>query len=82
LSRKTIHWKFESEYRIIDESKNLDESKFLSIKDRIKAIYTETRTGDSHRKLLKKIVPITIQIYTTKINKEKIIVEPDKLIEG
>ena len=31
LSRKTNHWKFESEYRIIDESGHLDEDKYFDI---------------------------------------------------
>jgi hypothetical protein len=81
LSRKTNHWKFESEYRIIDESKCLEEGKYFSIKGRIKTIYLGTRTSDIHRKLLTKIVPSEIPIYTTKINEKKIIVERDKLIE-
>lgn len=81
LSRKTNHWKFESEYRIIEESKNLSEGKYFDIRGRIKAIYLGTRTNDTHHKLLKKVVPREIAIYTTKINEEKIIVEPGKLIE-
>jgi len=82
LARKTSHWKFEAEYRIIEESKNLEEGKFFGIGDRIKAIYLGTRTSDKHRELLKKIVQGKIPIWTTKINNEKVIVEPDKLIEG
>jgi hypothetical protein len=82
LSRKTKHWEFESEYRIIDESEYLEESKYFGIKDRIKAIYLGTRTSDKYRELLKKLVQGKIPIWTTKINHEKIIVEPDKLIEG
>ena len=80
LSRKTKHWEFESEYRIIDESKCLEEGKFFGIKDRIKAIYLGTRTSDAHRKLLNKIVPSEIPIYTTKINKKPIQVEPGECI--
>jgi hypothetical protein len=81
LSRKTKHWEFESEYRIIDENKHLEEGKFFGIKGRIKAIYLGTRTSGLHRKLLNKIVPDEIPIYTTKINEEKIIVEPGECIE-
>lgn len=80
LSRKTNHWEFESEYRIIDESKHLDEGKYFGIKDRIKAIYLGTRTSDYHRKLLNKTVPSKIPIYTTKINKKTIKVEPGECI--
>jgi hypothetical protein len=75
LSRKTNHWAFESEYRIIDESKCLEEGKYFSIKDRIKAIYLGTRTSEYNRKFLNKIVPSEIPIYTTKINEEIIKVE-------
>jgi hypothetical protein len=84
LSRKTNHWKFESEYRIIEESKDLAEGKYFDIKSKIKAIYLGTRANDIYPdkvKLLTKIVEGKIPIYTTKINPEKIIVEPDKLIE-
>jgi hypothetical protein len=80
LSRKTNHWAFESEYRIIDESKHLEEGRFFGIKDRIKAIYLGTRTSDAHRILLNKIVPREIPIYTTKINKKTIKVEAGECI--
>jgi len=80
LSRKTKHWRFESEYRIIDKSKHLDEGKFFGIKDRIKAIYLGNRTSDYHRKLLNKIVPSKIPICTTKINKKTIKVESGECI--
>jgi hypothetical protein len=81
LSRKTNHWKFESEYRIIEESKNLLEGNFFDIRSRIKAIYLGNRISDPHCRLLTKIVRGQIPIWTTKINEEKIIVEPNKLIE-
>jgi hypothetical protein len=81
FSNKTEHWWFEKEYRIIDESKYLSEGKYFDIKGRIKTIYLGTRTSDIHRKLLIKIVPSEIPIYTTKINEEKITVERDKLTE-
>jgi hypothetical protein len=79
LSRKTKHWDFESEYRIIYESQNLEEGKYFGIKGRIKAIYLGTRTSELHSKLLDKIAPIEIPIYTTKINKKKIKVESVEL---
>ena len=78
LSRKTKHWIFESEYRIIHESKYLAEGKYFDIKGRIKAIYLGTRTSDIYPnevKLLNKIVPGEIPIYTTKINEKTIDVE-------
>jgi hypothetical protein len=79
LSRKTKHWDFESEYRIIYESQNLEEGKYFGIKGRIKAIYLGTRTSELHSKLLDKIAPTEIPIYTTKINKKTIKVEPGEL---
>jgi hypothetical protein len=75
FSHKTEHWEFESEYRIIHESKYLEEGKYFDIKGRIKAIYLGTRTNDVHRKLLNKIVPSEIPIYTTKINEKTVEVE-------
>ena len=81
LSRKTNHWEFESEYRIINESEHLDEGKYFGIKGRIKAIYLGTRTSKLHCKLLSKIVPTEIPIYTTRINKKTIKVESGKCIQ-
>ena len=81
LSRKTSHWEFESEYRIIDEGQYLEKGKYFCIKDRIKAIYLGTRASKLHCKLLNKIAPTEIPIYTTKINKKTIKVEPGKCIQ-
>jgi len=80
FSHKTEHWEFESEYRIIHESKYLEEGKYFDIKGRIKTIYLGTRTSDVHRKLLNKIVPSEIPIYTTKINEKTIEVERGECI--
>lgn len=80
LSRKTKHWDFESEYRIICEGKYLEEGKYFGIKGRIKAIYLGTRISEPHRKLLNKIAPTEIAIYTTKIDEETIKVEPGECI--
>ena len=82
FSHKTEHWCFEKEYRIVNESKDLEDSKFFSIKGKIKAIYFGTRISNKHYELLKKIVQGKIPMWTTKINMEKVIVEPDKLMEG
>jgi hypothetical protein len=80
LSRKTKYWEFESEYRIIDESKYLNEDKYFDIKGRITAIYLGTRTSPIHRELLNKIVPGDIPIYMTDLNKKTIEVEPGECI--
>jgi hypothetical protein len=50
----------------------LEEGKDFDNKGRIKAINLGTRTSDIYRKLLNKIVPGKILIYTTKINEKTI----------
>ena len=80
LSRKTNHWVFESEYRIIDEIDHLEDGKYFNIKGRIKAVYLGTRTSDPHRKLLTKIVRGKIPIWTTRLNEKTIKVEPGECI--
>ena len=82
LTQKTNHWQFESEHRIIDEIEHLEEGKHFDIKGRIKTIYLGTRISTTNRDLLTKMAKGKIPIYSTKLNEEKIIVEPDKLIEG
>ena len=71
LSHKTKHWEYESEYRIIYDGE------YFSINNRIKAIYTGFRISDTHYDILTKIVPKEIPIYSTKINMDEIIVEPN-----
>jgi hypothetical protein len=80
LSRKTKHWEFEAEHRVINDSKNLLEGKYFDIKGRIKAIYLGTRTSPIHRELLNKIVPSEIPIFTTNLNEKTIEVEPGECI--
>jgi hypothetical protein len=69
LSCKTKHWEYESEYRIIHDSE------YFPIANRIKAIYAGFRISDFHYDLLNKIVPNSVPIFRTKINKDEIKVE-------
>ena len=68
LSYKTKHWKYENEYRIIQEED------YYPITGRIKSIFTGERISDLHNELLHEVT--RIPIIPTKINTEEIIVEP------
>ena len=74
LSFKTRHWKFEKEYRIIQEEE------FFSIAGRISAIYAGIRTSDSHLALLRKLTPNEIPIFETEIDGREIEIIPKKQI--
>lgn len=74
LSKKTDHWKYEAEYRIIQDSD------YYLINDRIKAVYTGQRVSSFHIELLKKITPVEIPIYITRLNTENVLIESDKLL--
>lgn len=76
LSRKTDHWKYEKEYRIVQDQD------YFPISGRIKAIFTGQRISDFHLELLKKITPEGISIYATKLNTEKVLIEEDKLTKA
>lgn len=73
LTKKTDHWEYESEYRIIQKST------YYSIKERIKAIYLGENILDIHKKILKKIVPFSIPIYKTKLDKKEIEIKSGEL---
>lgn len=75
LSCKTIHWKYEKEYRVIHEHE------FFPISKRIKGIYLGTRISDTRYNLLTKIIPDGIPIYRTKINEDEVLVEPNETVE-
>jgi hypothetical protein len=74
LSFKTRHWKFEKEYRIIQEEE------FFSIAGLISAIYAGIRTSDNHLALLRKLTPKEIPIFETEIDDRKIEIIPKKQI--
>lgn len=71
LTKKTNHWYYESEYRIIQKDA------YYSIKGRITAIYLGQRILDKHLERLKNIIPSAIPIYTTKLDTGKIKIIPD-----
>jgi hypothetical protein len=73
LLHKTKHWAYEAEYRIIHSNE------YLSITNRIRAIYTGFRISDFHYALLERLVPSGVRILRTKINKDEINVEPDEI---
>lgn len=73
LTNKTDHWQYESEYRIIQKNA------YYSIKGRIKAIYLGENILDIHKEKLKKIIPSSIPIYRTKLDKKEIKIKPGEL---
>ena len=74
LSRKTNHWEYETEYRIVQDKD------YFPVNGRIKTIFTGQRISAFHIELLKKITPEGISIYATKLNTENVLIEKDKLI--
>jgi hypothetical protein len=75
LSCKTKHWEYEAEYRIFHESEHFD------ISNRMKAVYLGTRITETHYNFLTKLIPDEIPIFSTKLNKEKIMVEPNEKVK-
>lgn len=69
LSHKTVHWKHEDEYRIITENE------FHSIKGKISGVYLGLRTQKLLRKMLLRLIPNSIPVYSTKLNENTITVE-------
>ena len=74
LIRKTKHWQYESEYRIINHEE------FYSIKDKISAIFLGPRIEDKRKELILKVISGNIPVYNTRINKENIRIEKDQRI--
>jgi hypothetical protein len=72
LTRKTIHWSYESEFRIIHEGEYFD------ITDRLKEIYVGSRISEFHLALLKRLKPSKLQIVRTEIDSKKIEVRTKK----
>lgn len=70
LTKKTMHWCYESEYRLIQ--KNV----YYSVKGRISAVYLGQRISDVHMDLLSKITPSAIPIYTTKLEPHNLKIVP------
>lgn len=66
LTRKTIHWSYESEFRIIHEGEYFD------ITDRLKEIYVGYRISEFHLALLERLKPSKVKIIHTEIDSKKI----------
>lgn len=66
LTRKTIHWNYESEFRIVHEEEYFD------INNRLKAIYVGTRIKDTHLAFLEKMKSHEVPIIYTEIDSAKL----------
>jgi hypothetical protein len=75
LTRKTIHWKWESEFRIICEEEYFD------ISNRLRSIYVGARIKDIHLGLLDKMKQSAIPIIHTEIDSKKIEIRAKKNTE-
>ena len=75
LSCKTNHWDYEAEYRLFHYEK------YFPIPNMIKVIYLGSRIPSTKRELLYRIIPKEIALYETIIDRDKIVVKPDRHIE-
>lgn len=67
LTKKTSHWRYEEEYRIITTSE------YFGFPGMVTAIYLGARVSDIHRTIFEKIVP-DIPIIDTQLDRKKIAV--------
>ena len=74
LTKKTRHWFYESEYRIIRKEE------YYPVNGRIKAIYLGQRISNIHLEILKKNIPYKTPIYQTKLDIDEIKIQPDNLL--
>lgn len=75
LSKKTIHWEHEKEFRIIQSDT------YYAVPGRISAIYLGSRVDGDRKILLDKILPNNLPIYCTKINESHLAVVSDGLLQ-
>jgi hypothetical protein len=75
LTCKTIHWQWESEFRIIHKEEYFD------ISNRLKAIYVGSRIKDIHLGLLDKMKQSAIPSIHTEIDSKKIEIRAKKNTE-
>ena len=73
LSSKTIHWEYEKEYRIIQHSE------YYSVSGRVTAVYAGINSK-IYYDILKKIVPLSIMLFKTKLNPHNLEIETDGII--
>jgi len=69
LENKTYHWDYEEEYRIIGNDKYFD------ITNKIKSVYCGIRTPEESINMLRKVIPSSIPVFTTNLNKETLEVD-------
>jgi len=72
LTRKTQHWRFESEYRIINTED------YYFIKKGINSILLAPNIDNECLELLIRMLPWKIPIFSTKLNMEEIKIEIDE----
>lgn len=72
LINKTMHWEYECEYRI------LTNQVYYPIKSCISGIYCGIRIDEEKLSILRRIIPMNIPIYTTRLQRSEIKVIPDK----
>lgn len=75
LSSKTKHWLYEKEWRIIGKNK------FFEISDKITGVYMGSRISSLNRTLIEKILPASIPLFETTLNRNNISVQPGMKIE-
>jgi len=73
LSEKMIHWKYEEEYRIIQDAE------FYPVIGKITGVYMGIRS-ERYRDILIKVVPPSIPLIHTKLNPFNLTIEPSEVI--
>lgn len=76
LSKKSYHWKYEEEYRLITNQQ------FYSVKGQITGVLLGLRTPETLRQTILKLCPEDIPVYSTKLDKETINVVVDQRLGG
>lgn len=74
LKLKSNHWEYEKEYRII--SKN----EFFSISGMVSGIYIGLRTPELLTKMLLRVIPNTIPIFSTRLSDDAVEIELNKAL--
>ena len=75
LSYKTKHWDYEEEWRLIRKEN------FYDVSGKITGVYMGIRISPLNRTLIKKILPISIPLFETKLDRQNISVQPGKKVE-
>jgi hypothetical protein len=70
LTRKTVHWAYEVEYRLISQAE------YFHVVDRIKTVYLGSRISKLHEELLMRVCPSNTEIVRTEIDPYRVEVKP------